>query len=119
MAGAQKTPLPVVRQRCLTTRLKLVHRRAAQVRTNAYGNHNFGFDGAVVIAGVSRSQLFRLALGMRVGQLAFRLGQCRNLLRRTLDDPNGLAAPFNRQFFTWLEGGNVHLDRSAGRSGPL
>jgi hypothetical protein len=39
------------------------------------------------------------------------------LVRRALDDPDGLAAPLDGHFFTWGQGGNVYLDSGTGSFG--
>ena len=115
VTGAEKPTLPIVRQRRLRTRLEFVRRRTTEMGTNTDNHQILRLAGTDLIAGVLRSLLGRLALGLWVCQLVVEFWQCGELLRRSTDNPNWLAAPLHRHFFARHESRNISFDsRSCG-----
>jgi hypothetical protein len=119
MARAQKAALPIVWQRGLRAHLEFVAGRAAQVRANTDTDEKFGLDGSHLVACISGRQFVRVALGLRISKLGLYFFQGFQLLWCATDDPNWLATPFNRELFTRLDAGDVHLNRCAGGLGAF
>ena len=69
---------------------------------NAHTHEDLRLDGTGLIARIVGRQFRGFSLRLGIGQLTLNLAQGRNLLGRSSDDPNGLAAPLDRDFFTRL-----------------
>ncbi|KEH10649.1 hypothetical protein GY14_03620 [Delftia tsuruhatensis] len=89
------------------------------MRADADDDQHFGLDRAGLVHRIGRRELFRVALGLGIGQLAVQFGQLLDLVRRALDDPDGLAAPLDRELLAVLEGGDIDLHCSPGGFGLL
>ena len=85
---------------------------------NANSHHELRFDRAMGIFGVFGRRV-SLTVGGGIGQLTIELLQGFNLLGGAAHDPHGFAAPFNGEFFTGFDIGNIDFNSSTGGFGAL
>ena len=119
MAGAQEAAGPVVGQRGLSPGSKAFAGGTPQVRTDADHHQVFGFDGTMLVLGVLRRGDLVVAVGIRIQHLGLGLVEGFEHLGSAANQPDRLATPFHPTQFARRHAGDVGLDRSAGRLGPL
>src|SRR5471032_2832886 len=104
MARTEETAFPVIRQRWLRTGREPGRWRAAEVGTDTDGDQDFRFDRAPFVDAIGRRELVGVAFGFGVGDFVIGFFEGSEHLRRALQDPDQLAAPFGGAHFAWLEG---------------
>jgi hypothetical protein len=85
---------------------------------DANGHHELRFDRAMGVFGVF-GRWVGLAVRGWIGQLTIELLQGFNLLGGAAHDPHGFAAPFDGEFFTRFDIGNVDFNSGTGGFGAL